>query len=110
MLNFDPALLGPYFSYRDTTATIPPGASGLVVRANSQRVALILQAFTNAVFLRPIQNSALNTGINLLPAVGPTILDFATLGPLVGQEWYGFAGAGGTVYVFEVIYAPPAGD
>ena len=107
MINFDPTYLSPNFSFRDSIVTLPAMNNILIAPANLSRVLLMFQSVVSAWTARPIKSGAANIGWTTTVASQILTFDFATYGSIVGMQWYAFSpGAGGALYVAEIIYIP----
>lgn len=111
MINFDPALLGPYFSKKISNVTLPVGASQQILQGNPQRVLLGISGTTNGLTVKPSASMIGSTDGLLYPAnFAAIIYSFADWGSIVGGEWSVWNTAPGiTIFVLEVLYLPPAG-
>lgn len=108
MIDFDPSLLGPYFTFRDFIVSIGLNTPTVILAANLQRVAVYFSVGSGTVILRPMLSSSGTLGFNVTNTLNPFPLKFADWGPLVGQQWSAFSSAGATIYGLEVIYRPPS--
>jgi hypothetical protein len=103
---FDPALIAPYFIWRDGVATASV-AGNLILPANANRVFVLFNLNIASQKLRPGQVPGAAGGIVAQTANFLQTFSFADVGALVGQEWYANSPAGpGAVYWLEVVYYP----
>lgn len=108
MLVNDPALIVPYFTFRDSSL---PGGSGLgvsICKYNASRISLTLSMVTGNCTIRPLNGATANLGLAL--PTGPNIFNmkFADYGSLVSQEWVLTSNLTGTLYILECIFRPPS--
>lgn len=107
MINFDPALLGPFFYFPPSYTAGGGSPGGLIIPANASRVAFIITStsastsFISPVHVQPVSGQGL-----AMVAMTSQILTLSDLGTLVCQEWYCFPGAPITFWIQEIIFRP----
>jgi hypothetical protein len=107
VIDFEPSLLGAYFTYVERTPVLPVTTSTEVIPADPNRVLLAFTASGAGVVVRPLKAATSNAGI-ALPNGGPsTVLTYSDWGTVLGNLWNAFSGAGGPFYVLSISFRPP---
>ena len=108
-IRFPPSVLLPDFRVSLRTATL--GTSRVrILEANPNRVCLaFLPRSGGTVVVSPDAGVTTTEGYQVNFAQSPWFIDFGTVGPLVGYEWWGIASvASFPIKFYEIIYQPKA--
>ena len=107
MLNFDPALIAPFFDVKFGFVNLTSPQTGIIARANPNRVALVVGNQNTTHYIISANSIPSSANGILIPAGQNVTLDFATYGGCVGMQWTAFPlGAGGNLVATEIIYRP----
>lgn len=108
MINFNPALLPPFFQLPRGVSFGVSASAQRICKANPQRVLLAIGSGSTAGnVVVPIGFSGVGFSGFQLAAFEKLIISLADWGCLVQQEWYLGGGGSSAVWVQEVMYAPP---
>lgn len=106
---FDASKLGASFRYTDNSVIVGGGAAVQLAAQNPYRLAIIFQAVTSPIFARPTKPASANVGFQV-QTTQPTVFSLALFGAVVQEQWWGFSGAGATMYVLEILQQPQSGE